>query len=150
MSDETNGKEMTSTYTPPFDPISAVEAGKETCRKFLSTAGVQDVFGEPVTYGDMVIIPTAEVLRILGFGFGSGSNREGDDDEDGGGGGGGGGGRTLSRPVAVVVASPKGVRVEPVIDPTKIALAAITAWGFIVAMVLRFIKDKEGLKRLKQ
>jgi uncharacterized spore protein YtfJ len=55
----------------------------------------------------------------------------------GGGGGGGGGGRVFSRPVAVVVASPEGVRVEPVLDVTKIALAALTAGGFMLATLAR-------------
>jgi hypothetical protein len=39
--------------------------------------------------------------------------------------------------VAVVIASPEGVRVEPVVDPTKIALAALTAAGFMLGMFFR-------------
>jgi uncharacterized spore protein YtfJ len=81
----------------------------------------------------------------MGFGAGYGSgpvNTESDEESEqegteAGGGGGGGGGRTLSRPVAVIVASPEGVRVEPVVDPTKIALAAITAAGFMLTTILR-------------
>jgi uncharacterized spore protein YtfJ len=55
----------------------------------------------------------------------------------GGGGGGGGGGRILSRPVAVIIADEDGVRVEPVFDRTKVALAALTAFGFIFGMMAR-------------
>jgi uncharacterized spore protein YtfJ len=70
-----------------------------------------------------------------------------DDDEmsgtnSGSGGGGGGGGRIFSRPVAVVVSSPEGVHVHEVVDPTKIALAAITASGFMVSMLFRMLKPK--------
>jgi uncharacterized spore protein YtfJ len=60
----------------------------------------------------------------------------------GGGGGGGGGGRVLSRPVAIIIASPDNVRVEPVVDVTKISLAALTAGGFILGMLLRMLRGK--------
>jgi uncharacterized spore protein YtfJ len=121
----------------------ALEATQEVMELFLETASVDRVYGDPIQHGDLVIIPSAEVLAGLGFGMGSGfgddrgSPEEGRRGGRGGGGGGGGGGRTLSRPVAVVIASPEGVRVEPVVDPTKIALAALTAAGFMLGMFFR-------------
>ncbi|NIM93264.1 MAG: hypothetical protein GTO18_06090 [Anaerolineales bacterium] len=109
--------------------------------RFLGTAGVDKAYGEPVVNGDTVIIPTAEVVTLAGFGVGSwaGTSTEGEGGEMGvgEGGGGAGGGKTFSRPVAVVISSPEGVRVEPVFDFTKIALAAITAWGFMLTALLR-------------
>jgi hypothetical protein len=39
----------------------------------------------------------------------------------------------LSPPVAVIVASPRGVEVKPVVDVTKIVFAALTALGFVWA-----------------
>jgi len=116
--------------------------------KLLEVAHVNAVYGEPVTQGDQTIIPCAEVLAGVGFGFGggfgSGTQSEGEGEADtesntgsGFGGGGGAGGRSFSRPVAVVIASPEGVRVEPVFDITKIALAALTAAGFMVGMIAR-------------
>lgn len=130
-------------------PFSAAE---ETLRTFVDAARVTSVYGEPITYGDSVLIPAAEVLSVMGVGFGVGSgNEEGKDEhESGGGGGGGGGGRAFARPVAVVIASPDGVRVEPIIDRTKIVLAAITAGGFMLAMVLRLIKPRQALRDMKQ
>jgi uncharacterized spore protein YtfJ len=115
---------------------------------FVRTAHVDHVYGDPVQHGDTTIIPAAEVLVGMGFaaGFGSGADEAGD---GGGGGGGGGGGRTLSRPVAIIIASPEGVRVEPVIDPTKIALAALTAAGFMMATMLRMASPKRALKNLR-
>ncbi len=146
-----NPSSNTSTQTTQAcDSVAAVMSAKDTITKFVETAGVTDVYGEPITYGDTMIIPAAEVLRILGVGYGGGTSKEEKDGEEGAGSGGGGGGRTLSRPVAVVIASPQGVRVEPVLDPTKIALAAITVWGFIVAMVLRMIKARDALREIKQ
>ncbi|MCL4561015.1 MAG: hypothetical protein M1281_10410, partial [Chloroflexi bacterium] len=53
----------------------------------------------------------------------------------GAGGGGGGGGRTFSRPVAVIVITPEDVIVSPVVDITKIALAALTTFGFMLGVL---------------
>lgn len=125
----------------------AIEAVQSTLERFLDTADVKHVYGEPIRHGDTVVIPTAEVLAGLGFGAGSGSGTG--EEGRGGGGGGGGGGRTFSRPVAVVVVSPEGVRVQEVIDPTKIALAAITAGGFMVGMLMRLMSPKRAMKELK-
>ncbi len=67
----------------------------------------------------------------------------GEGGESGGGGvGGGGGGRTLSRPVASIVVDPNGVRVEPIVDVTKLWLAALTAAGFCFAMLARMQRRK--------
>jgi len=130
-----------------------VEAGLEmyqgTMEEFLAAADVRVVYGEPIQHGDTMIIPTAEVLCGLGFGVGSGSGRNGDENTEhpsqGSGSGGGGGGRILSRPVAVVIASPEGVRVDPVVDVTKIALAGLTAFGFMVGMMFRMSSKRHAL-----
>jgi uncharacterized spore protein YtfJ len=77
-----------------------------------------------------------------------GSGSGGDEDGGGEGTGGGGGGRSFARPVAVIIASPDGVRVEPVVDVTKIALAAFTAGAFMVGMFLRMFSPRKALKDL--
>ena len=127
--------EMTSAY----DSMNIIE---NTLDDFISVADVDMVYGPPIKEGDTLIIPTAEVLAVMGFGVGSGSesapNEEGKGHQGyGEGSGGGGGGSVLSRPVAVIIASPEGVRVEPVVDATKIALAALTAAGFMAGMLFR-------------
>lgn len=114
---------------------------QETMDTFLGAANVNAVYAEPVETNEATIIPAAEVVSLAGFGVGSGYgiNEEGETKEKnvGGGGGGGGGGRVLSRPVAVVIADEDGVRVEPVVDPTKIALAFFTTLGFMISMIAR-------------
>lgn len=117
----------------------------------LEVADVSSAFGEPVQSGDNLIIPAAEVLAGVGFGVGAGFGRGEKEDESNGGGsgggsGGGGGGRVFSRPVAVVIASPEGVRVEPVLDVTKIALAALTAGGFMLATLARMSRRELNLE----
>jgi uncharacterized spore protein YtfJ len=134
----------------PREPeqIAEVLVLQDTLDKFISTADVQVVYGEPIQHGDTLILPTAEIVAGLGFGIGYGSGRSNAEEGEstGNGGGGGGGGRVLSRPVAVVVASPEGVRVEPVVDITKIGLAAITAAGFMFGMILRMTGSQRTRK----
>jgi uncharacterized spore protein YtfJ len=120
----------TGVPSPPLDRVSRV------MEKLLEAADVSKVYGEPVSHGEALLIPAAEVLALAGFGMGSGGGiavQQQGRRSRGSGGGGGGGGRTLARSVAVIVASPDGVEVRPVIDFTKIALAALTAAGFVLA-----------------
>jgi uncharacterized spore protein YtfJ len=116
--------------SPPLDRVSRI------MDRLLDTADVSRVYAEPILHGDVMILPAAEVLALAGFGMGSGGGvaveQEGRRSR-GSGGGGGGGGKTLARTVAVIVSSPEGVQVRPVIDFTKIALAALTAAGFVMA-----------------
>lgn len=115
---------------------------EHTIDQFLQVADVEQAYGKPVEHAGYLVIPTAEVLAGLGFGVGS----AGGTDEEGKGGfgnGGGGGGRSFSRPVAVIVASDKGVEVQPVLDVSKIALTALTAFGFMIATLARFSRGPQ-------
>jgi len=140
MTDETISNELENTGLDHY---------QETMEEFLSAADVRVVYGEPIQHNDTTIIPTAEILCGLGFAVGSGSGTDTGHNPDnpsvGKGSGGGGGGRILSRPVAVVVASPEGVRVEPVFDVTKVALAGLTALGFMVGMTFRMSSKRRAL-----
>ena len=132
----------------------SMELSQHLAENMFAIADVNRVYGRPIKQDDKVIIPTAEVLWAGGFGAGSGSG-EGPVSEDadmgsGGGQGSGGGGRSFARPVAVIIASEEGVRVEPIIDPTKILLAALTAGGFMAAMAMRMLSPRKAMKELKQ
>ena len=111
--------------------LAANRAG-DVMERLIASADVAKVYASPIAHGDRLLIPAAEVVAAAGFGMGSGAG-ETDRARRGGGGGGGGGGSTLARSVAVIVSSPEGVEVRPVIDLTKIALAALTAAGFVWA-----------------
>ncbi len=104
---------------------------------YLSSADVDAVYGEPYEKDGQVIIPAAEIVAGFGFGIGSGYGKKQGSDDTGSGSGGGGGGQIFSRPVAVIIASSEGVRVEPVVDITKIALAGLTAGAFMLGTLLR-------------
>jgi uncharacterized spore protein YtfJ len=130
-----------------IEPPETIGVIQDTMDKFMDSASVYAVYSEPIRNGDTLVIPAAEVLSVMGFGMGSGSgpSPEGEERGQGEGSGGGGGGRVLSRPVAVIIASPEGVRVEPVVDVTKVALAALTAAGFMVGMLLRMNRPRKSM-----
>ncbi|MCH8340925.1 MAG: hypothetical protein IIA51_05155 [Chloroflexi bacterium] len=121
---------------PDLDRMTAVV--QDTMSKLIEAADVDKVYGPPIAQGDVVVIPASENLTLLGFGVGGGAGT----DSNGNGAIGGGGGRTLSRPVAIIVVTPEGAYVEPIMDPTKVALAAITAAGFMFGMMLRMMRKR--------
>jgi uncharacterized spore protein YtfJ len=120
----------------------------EVVEKLFDVAQPSSVYAEPVTAGDHTVITASEVSIGMGFGIGMGGGegrgipKEDTDEEEakiegegsGLGGGGGGGGASLARPVAVISVGPEGVQVEPVVDPTKIAIAFFTALGTMFIM----------------
>jgi uncharacterized spore protein YtfJ len=133
------------------------EEGRELIEKLLTTARPSAVYGEPVTSGNYTVITASEVTSSVAYGFGLGGytgpvkaadkepGLEGQSSEaDGGGGGGGGGGAATGRPVAVITVGPTGVEVQPVIDPTKIALAFFTALGAMGMMWSKMRKASGG------
>jgi uncharacterized spore protein YtfJ len=129
MSEETEMASI-STDAATLPPTQVVN---DTLEYFLSTASVEAVYNEPIKHGNTLLIPAAEVVSFMGFGVGGGeTNQTGPDS-----GGGGGGGSVFSRPVAVIISSPEGVRVEPVFDLTKIALAGMTTGLLMFGMIAR-------------
>jgi len=121
------------------------EQGQEWMEKLLAAAQPGAVFGEPVTSGSYTVITASEIGAGGGFGYGVGGGMSpaatsgetpGEKQEDSGGGIGGGGGSS-GRPVAAIVIGPEGVRVEPVVDVTKIALAVFTTAGAMLMMLGR-------------
>ena len=132
-------------------PVAAMELIQNTMDEFLATADVHAVYGEPIEHGTTLIIPAAEVLCGMGFGVGSGRGGEGSSEGgSGSGSGGGGGGRVFSRPVAVVISDSDGVHVETVVDATKIALAALTAAGFMLGTLLRMLSARKALPKIDE
>lgn len=110
--------------------------------RLLDTARPEAVFAAPVTAEGRTVIAAAEVLAGAGFGGGGGSSpaSEGQAEGQNVGMGSGVGGFAQSRPVAVIVIDRDGVRVEPVVDATKLGIAALTVFGsmfFFLARMLR-------------
>jgi uncharacterized spore protein YtfJ len=128
----------------------------------LSAADASRVFSQPVTSGDYTVITAAEVGGGGGFGGGMGfgarragkgpNAQEGDPVEGdpfkgkGAGSGGGGGAGSMGRPVATIVIGPDGVDVRPVLDVTKVGLAALTAFGTIGVLALKMLATRSGAR----
>ena len=113
---------------PLIDPTG------QALSRLVITASADAVFGQPVVNGDTTVIPCSEVAIGMGMGSGSGPVDE-KGNQTGGGSGGGGGAR--GRPVAAIVITNEGVRVEPIFDLTKIVLASLTTGAFILLWVGR-------------
>jgi uncharacterized spore protein YtfJ len=134
------------------------EQAAELVEKLFAVAQPGAVYSEPVTVGEHTVITASEVSVGMGFGYGIGGGpgqvgrrrRVGEDEprdergEAGIGGGGGGGGASGARPVAVISIGPEGVQVEPVVDPTKIALAFFTTLGSMFFMLSKMRKASKG------
>ena len=117
----------------------------EVIGKLFEVAEPAKTFSKPVKAGDYTIITASEAYVAMGVGFGVGvgtekTNKNTEEQapatsEIDGGGGGGGGGVGVGRPVAAISIGPDGVRVEPVVDVTKIALAFFTMMGSMLFML---------------
>ena len=140
--DEISATNRQSKTTPQRDDNAPLNTVQTTMDRFLSAANVEAVYGSPIREGETIVIPAAEVVSVAGFGYGSGGGPQRTDENSGSGEGGGGGGRVFSRPVAAVVITPTGVRVEPIVDVTKIALAFFTTLGFMASLLTRMRNTK--------
>ena len=101
-------------------------------------SGASACFGAPVERDGHTIIPVARVAFGYGAGFGRGAGTgrrhsdEGGPTEAGEGEGGGGGGGGSSTPVAIIDMSPTEVRIEPIIDQTRISVSGMVLGGWIL------------------
>jgi len=142
---------MSNENTHPF--IAPLDTMQRLFDRHLDAARVEAVYGEPVASGDMLVIPAAEVLSVIGVGMGGGSGpatvNEGAPEGTAGGTGGGGGGRVLARPVAAIIIRPGGVTVQPIVDVTKIGLAALTAVGFMAGMAATLGSRKRAMRAMR-
>ena len=140
MSEETNKLILES--------VPSQKRANELMEKLFEITQPTAVYSQPVTQDNYTVITATELQASIGFGYGGGGgfgNVNSEESQDGGfGGGGGGGGTTIARPVAAVIIGPNGVRVEPIVDPTKIVLALFTVIGSIfitMARVRKFMKE---------
>ena len=152
MSDEFNEVVVTA--------VKNQEQAAELVEKLFAVAQPGAVYGEPVTAEGYTVISASEVSVSMGFGYGIGGGKgiesaegeavsedepEGENGEARGfGGGGGGGGISTGRPVAVISIGPEGVRVEPIVDATKIALAFFTTLGSMLFMLSKMRRASRG------
>jgi uncharacterized spore protein YtfJ len=119
-----------------IEAVPNQQAANDLMARIFEVTKPGAVFGQPITQGGYTVITAVELTAGIGVGYGGGGGSgsgqaipEGQESGVGFGGGGGGGGGTLARPVAAIIIGPEGVRVEPIVDVTKIAIAFFTAFG---------------------
>jgi uncharacterized spore protein YtfJ len=118
--------------------------------KVLVAAQPSAVFSSPVVSGAYTVITASEVMAGGGLGFGTGTgpvttaqaNGKAATREVAQGSGGGGGGGSHGRPIAAILIGPDGVKVQPIVDATKIALAAMAAWGSVALLAIRLARRR--------
>lgn len=137
--------------------------------RLLRVAEPGAVYGAPITVGDRTVILASELTMSLGAGYGGGDSLKPAADATAGGaaasaaggvagadvggavvergGGGGGGGFAAGRPVAAIVIEPGGVRVEPVVDVTKLGIALFTT---LMAMFLAWSRMRRSLAKARR
>ena len=124
-------------FGTPLDSITGVY---DLIGRLFRVAEPGAVYSEPIISGERTVIITSELSMSIGAGGGFGASSEpvtetGADaasvppHKEDSGGGGGGGGFSFGRPVAAVIIEPSGVRVEPIVDPTKLGIALFTTLG---------------------
>jgi uncharacterized spore protein YtfJ len=128
-----------------LESIPDQQSANELMSRLFDITRADAVYSQPITVGDHTIINASEYSAGIGVGYGGGggtgpNQEESEREASGYGGGGGGGGTTMARPVATIIISPSGVRVEPIVDVTKIAITLFTALG-AMAMALRKMKS---------
>ncbi len=115
----------------PTSPVVEVTVNEffATFERAQSSASIDNVYGQPITYGDSIIVPVASVSQFFGIGMGVGSDQDPAGPNTGV--GGGGTARTKARPVALAEIMPEGVDVHPVIDENRALTAGLlfAAWA---------------------
>jgi uncharacterized spore protein YtfJ len=100
-----------------------------------TSASVKNIYGDPVTIGERIVIPAASVR--YGFGGGGGSRT---DTQNGGGGGGG----VSARPSGVLEITAEGARFIGFEDRRKTAIAI--ALGFLLGLAVASLSGGNGSK----
>lgn len=150
MDRTTNGFGLETEEAPTGQSAAMNEREQQTFRtldKIFSAAAPGAAFSPPVVSHNYTVITACEVSSGGGVGYGGGTAPAQEKDEQAAGKpvmtsgmGGGGGGGAMTRPVAAIIIGPDGVRVEPVVDVTKLGLAGI-------ALVVSFFGIFGGLRR---
>lgn len=121
-----------------LESVQTPAEGLALLGKLTEAASPDAVFGKPIQQGETTVITANAVTVGLGYGVGGSlhsKTKADNDDYQEVNGGGGGGGSTRARPVAVITIGKEGVKVEPIIDITRICLAFFSMFGALfVAM----------------
>jgi uncharacterized spore protein YtfJ len=128
---------VTSTITPQTADGFTLHTTQLVLEDLSRAAQPDRVFGQPIERGGMTVIPCCELTFGVGTGSGFGQSVSSEKTPAATGQGSGGGGGVHSRPVATIVIRQGKVEVMPIVDVTKVSLAALTTAGFMAWWILR-------------
>jgi uncharacterized spore protein YtfJ len=115
----------------PANPVveNSVNEFFATFERAQHSASIDNVYGQPITYGESIIVPVASVSQFFGIGLGVGSDQNAERPNTGM--GGGGTARVKARPVVLAEIMPEGVDIHPVIDENRALTAGLlfAAWA---------------------
>jgi uncharacterized spore protein YtfJ len=129
---------------------SALDTTAEVMNKLIGVAKAESVFCTPIEHGNTIIIPCCEVATGGGMGIGGGPGQTEKEKKQSTGWGMGTGGGSNARPIALIVLSPEGVEVKPIVDATKVALAALTTVTFTMLWLMRSGSRRQKKSTLTQ
>ena len=127
MTDFIDGVTISLVWTASFERGEKImeivsDLVKTTLGEIEKVLNTKTVVGEPMTIEDVTLIP----LISAGFGFGAGGGSgKGEAKQKGEGSGGGTGGGAWVKPVAVIIISKDGVKVEPIMGSLASAMERI-------------------------
>ena len=121
--------------------MNPVQGLLDSVAELQEKANVNAIFGDPVIFEERIVIPVAKVAYGFGMGVGYGTTDETESDTEdlGESDGGAGGGAVDARPFAIIEVTPERIRVEPIVDEQKLAMAGslLAGWGiFCLARTL--------------
>ena len=131
MAEKSNVKQAAQHVTRPIEEM-------------IDELEVDSVFGDPISKGDVTLIPVAQVGMGFGYGYGFGEGIESPASEISEGGGGGGGGGGIARPVGYVRISDSSVTYEPIVDDARLSIARLGIIMWVVFWTLRTLRALSG------
>jgi len=136
--------------TEPQTIQPTMQTIEQTIGRLIETARTDAVFGQPVQRDGTTIIPCSEVS--LGLGWGSGSTPPSPDTQkkQQAGIGGGVGGGIRERPVAVIVMDSQGVRVQPILNVTRVAVSVFSTAGLAFIWLARRNQNARAARFARQ
>jgi len=106
------------------------------------------VFGKPVERGDRTVIPLAEVTYLVAFGAGRGEaepHAARDEMVKGVASGSLGGGLIRSRPLGILEVTDHKVKLKPVVETTKVAIAGVALGSLSLFLIVRtLVRSRRG------
>ncbi len=106
-------------------------------QELQTKAGVRSVFGEVIEVDGHKLIPVASVAYGFGVGGGQGPKRQEKGDAPGGGGGGAG---MRIEPIALIEVTNGALKIQPIVNVTRIAIAGMLLSAWTVFWVTRTIR----------